>query len=54
MKRRAILPQTEFGEKTRRAVLKAAGAVLEITGFGSAAGHPGHITCENNNFYCGT
>lgn len=49
-----MIPQTEIGEKTRRAVLKAAGAALGIAGFGSASGHPGHITGENNKFYGGT
>jgi hypothetical protein len=49
-----MLPQTELGEKTRRAVLKAAGAALGVATFGSAKAHPGHIGGENNKFYGGT
>lgn len=49
-----MLPQTDLGEKTRRAVLKAAGAALGIATVGSAKGHPGSLTGENNKFYGGT
>jgi hypothetical protein len=47
-------PNLEFGEKTRRAVLKAAGAALGVATFGTAAGHPGKVGGGNNKFYGGT
>ncbi|QLD85515.1 hypothetical protein HWV23_07175 [Natronomonas halophila] len=47
-------PNIDIGEKTRRAVLKAAGAALGVASIGTAAGHPGSLTGENNKFYGGT
>ncbi|WP_336135091.1 hypothetical protein [Natronomonas amylolytica] len=47
-------PNIDIGEKTRRAVLKAAGAALGVASIGTASGHPGSITGENNKFYGGT
>ncbi|QLD89060.1 hypothetical protein HWV07_08465 [Natronomonas salina] len=47
-----MLPQTNIGEKTRRAVLKAAGAALGLAAAGTTIGHPGDG--GNNKFYGGT
>ncbi|MEF8808905.1 hypothetical protein [Natronomonas sp.] len=47
-------PNIDIGEKTRRAVLKAAGAALGVASIGTASGHPGSLTGENNKFYGGT
>jgi hypothetical protein len=47
-------PNLDLGEKTRRAVLKAAGAALGVATFGKAGAHPGHIDGGNNKFYGGT
>jgi hypothetical protein len=56
MGQRVMLPKPniEIGEKTRRAVLKAAGAALGVASIGTASGHPGSLTGENNKFYGGT
>ena len=47
-----MLPDTNIGKKTRRAVLKAAGAALGIAAAGKAIGHPGGG--GNSKFYGGT
>lgn len=47
-------PNLDLGQKTRRAVLKAAGAALGVAAAGTAAGHPGEFGGGNKKFYGGT